>query len=322
MELKSHTIGFKGEYSATVLKADGTVKEFLNEEKTLRSGDTIKNLLLDNFFTRLVSLAEPIGNAITIRCGTGSQPVVESQTGLQSPMTLQSGSWPSSFNAQADLPAVIESGLIKIGRTFTFTFNLGRIVGNISELGVDLANGTSNNLHSRALVVDNQGNPSTISVTSQEQLILTYTLRAEYSVNDVVTNTTFLLNGVVTPVEVTARWNGVNTHNLRQMLFLGFHGNLQAPRVFNGDLNGINEDPSGNFETINSTYSAAYNVSGGKQFTHTLGISTGNLVGGISVIAGAVGNGGKMKFGFNPPIPKNADRTLSITVRQTFGRLP
>lgn len=321
MELKGHAIGFKGEYSATVLKADGTVKEFLNEEKTLRSGDVIKNLLLDNFFAKLIAEQTPIGNT-AIRCGTGSAPVNATQSSLNNQLTLISGSWPSS-NTSGGTNAVMDGSLIKADIPYTFTFALGQISGNISELGVNFAGtSTASNtlIHSRALVVDNLGNPTTISVSTDEQLIITYTLKMETPVDDVVTTVPMLINGVPTDVEVTQRWAflrrlGIYTDSR-------FHDLVTTFSVYNGALNGISSNPAGTGALVDSTgVSFSYNVSSGKTTTYNFSITQGNLSGGISALIPTAGSA-VVKFGFNPPIPKNSGRTLSITIRQTFGRLP
>ena len=321
MELKGHTIGFKGEYSATVLKADGTVKEFLNEEKTLRSGDVIKNLLLDNFFAKLIAETSPI-SVTTIRCGSGSAPVNASQSSLTNQLTLISGNWPSANTAGA-ANAVVDGSLLKANISFTFTFALGQISGNISELGINFAGtATASNtlIHSRALVVDNLGNPTTISVSTEEQLIITYTLKMETPVADVVTTVPMLINGVPTDVEVTQRWAFLR--QLQVYTDSRFHDAAASFSVYNGALNGISANPAGTSASISSGgLSFSYNVSSGKTTTYSLSITQGNLSGGISALI-PVTNNSVVKFGFNPPIPKTADRTLSITVRQTFGRLP
>jgi len=320
MELKGHTIGFKGEYSATVLKADGTVKEFLNEEKTLRSGDVIKNLLLDNFFAKLISEESPI-STVSIRCGTGTNPVSVAESSLNNQLLLTSGSWPSSSGSGPTV--AIENNLLKGSVTYTFTFSLGQLSGNISELGVNFTGITtaSNTLiHSRALVVDNLNNPTTITVTSQEQLIITYTLRMEANADDVVSTVSVSIAGVPTDITVTARWCILGA--LPYYVSNNLGGGTSDVTVFDGSLNPIGVLPSGsNSRFASKSYS--YNVSGGKITTVSYSISQANLAGGISaLISGATASKPIVKFGFNPPLPKNSDRTLSITIRQTFGRLP
>lgn len=319
MELKGHTIGFKGEYSATVLKADGTVKEFLNEEKTLRSGDVIKNLLLDNFFELLISVENPLpasGALFSIRCGTGTSPVNTSQSSLQSQLSLTSGAWPANIGVSHP-NSVLDGGVVKSEIVSTFTFSVGQIVGNISELGVNMTQvQTASNtlIHSRALVVDNLGNPTTITVTSEEQLIINYTLKSEMSSADAVQTVDMLINGVPTPVEVTARRIGLPRLQALAFSRLGT-SSTGASAVSSGTLSS-----PGTFVNIGNP-GFSYNVSGGKQTNISANISQGNVAGGIGVMRPGDANSWCL-FGFNPPLPKTSDRTLFITIRQTFGRLP
>lgn len=324
MELKGHTIGFKGEYSATVLKADGTVKEFLNEEKTLRSGDIIKNLLLDNFFEGLLNPSVSLlASGVSIRCGSGSTPVAVNQNSLTNQLTLLSGSWPVLANSQVANPAATfdsVNDLVKGSRTYSFIFALGQIAGNISELGVNmLQNGAGTLIHSRALVVDNLGNPATISVTASEQLIINYTIKFEMSAADVITTVPILVNGVSEDITVTFRHHTLNGFN--RYIDRGFRGN---------DISAGNSALTARFvQQSGSNFSPGpmvtrAQVGEGVETTFNFASTVGNLSGGISFMSMVWGAGDTsyFKVGFNPPLPKNADRTLSITIRQTFGRLP
>lgn len=323
MKLNGHKLGFRGQYSVTVLKADGTVKENLNEAGTLKSGQVIKNRLLDNFFTRLISVEVPISGA-TIRCGTGSVPVSDGQSSLANQITLNSGNWPSGSSTNPD--SFLEDGKLKASSTFVFTFNLGQINGNIAELGVNFvgtASASNTLVHSRALVVDAQGNPTVISVSVEEQLIITYDLFMETSAEDVVTQGSYLLDGVPQNVEITQRWNRFTSlRNYLRSTFCSFSGNLTQRVRANGALNEIGVAPSGGSTvTASIPFQFNYNVEGGKESTLSAATTQLNVLGGfnvwdLNVVTHTV------KFGFNPPIPKTADRTLSITVRQTFGRLP
>lgn len=321
MELKGHTIGFKGEYSATVLKADGTVKEFLNEEKTLRSGDVIKNLLLDNFFELLGNTGLGLSSNAYVRCGTGSTAVNVGQTSLANQMSLVSGNWPSG--ASSNPSGSLVGGIIKVEKPYTFTFNTGQIIGNIAELGVNFSgSGTNSNtlVQSRALVVGTQGNPTVITVTSSEQLILTYTLKAEIPAASITQTVDLILNEIPTPIEVTTAYrttaNLLGYVSLANFQFLSSVGSLI---VYNGSFGAPGTAPGG--ASASSGFGTAiYSGAAGKSATFPFTTSQGNVSGGIT--AAMYENNTIFKFGFNPPIPKNADRTLSITIRQTFGRLP
>lgn len=313
MELKGHTIGFKGEYSATVLKADGTVKEFLNEEKTLRSGDIINNMLLDGFFSMLHSRFSLDGNGAQIRIGTGTAPVLANQTALSNQINVY------SVNTGNNPNVVASNGKLIGTKTYTFTFSLGAISANISELGIDFLRTDTGIIHSRALVVDSGGKPTTITVTSSEQLILTYSLRMEMPDEDVITETSMVLNGVATPVTVTSRWSALRPFEQYLQSLSGTYAT-----AYSGALNSRGVAPSG-VDAIGGTFSYQLNQNNGKNTIVSFAANELNLQGGAGIASFIPGNNHNVvitKFGFNPPIPKNADRTLSITIRQTFGRLP
>ncbi|WP_444939923.1 hypothetical protein ACJJI3_12455 [Microbulbifer sp. ZKSA004] len=56
-----------------------------------------------------------------------------------------------------------------------YEFSAGTATGNISEFGI--SPNTSGNLFSRALIKDEQGNPTTVSIQADEILVVTYELR-------------------------------------------------------------------------------------------------------------------------------------------------
>lgn len=317
MELKGHTIGFKGEYSATVLKADGTVKEFLNEEKTLRSGDVIKNRLLDNFFTLLNLNATPLWNPtgfrlrVAIKAGTSASAVLNTQTALVAPFGLST--WPT---ADSETDTISQNGSsYTMTRSFTATFGLGAIVGNVAELGVAFStNGNSGSgVQSRALVVDSQGNPTVISVLAEEQLIITYSLTAVLSLDDVVTQVDSQTSNGIIATTVTQRIALLSQVNIRRIT-----NNEAFSFVFNGGLGPVNSMPGGS-NTVGSDGASSLTPTH-KDRTSNFSLTQGNLSGGITAFALGQSDS-PFKIGVSPPIQKNNSRTLSITVRRTFSRL-
>ena len=75
--------------------------------------------------------------------------------------------------------------------TFVYQFAEGAVLGNISELGIGVSN-TSGNVFSRTLIKDIYGNPTTITLLSDEILRVTWSLRTYWQAEDtsgVVVNT-------------------------------------------------------------------------------------------------------------------------------------
>jgi hypothetical protein len=319
MVLNPPQIKMAGKYSAIVLDSSGKVKDYINPEKTLKSGQLFDNDLLDSFFDRVNSIGSPVNNG-TLKLGTGTTPVNNSQSNLVNPITLQSGNWPSP-SAVSQPNAVVVDNKVVATFTMTFTFNVGQVVGNISEMGIDFAaQATASNsvVQSRALVVDGSGNPTTIPVLVTEQLIVNYAITAEIDVADHVETVSLLINGVSQPTEVTVRHKTLRP--LPAYLSLGSwyaYNNSGAPAAHSGAFNAAFTGPS-TIIGYSSDGVPQFNTGGGKQATYLYPADSSNAAGGITAISE---NWAPFKYGFNPPIPKNADRQFSITIKHTFGRL-
>jgi len=67
---------------------------------------------------------------------------------------------------------------------FTYTFDVGAVVGNISELGVGDEYFGTRKVFSRALIKDGVGSPTTISVAADEALRVTYEIRFNLPTSD------------------------------------------------------------------------------------------------------------------------------------------
>ena len=310
MQLKGQAIGFKGEYAITVLDKDGNEKEYINNEKTIRSGEPIKNALLDTFFQLVHTTNNNLGQGF-IRCGSGTSSVDYTQTTLEQQISLNSGNWPSS--GVAPYNTVVEDNTIKMASQYKFTFAIGQIEGNISELGIMFENGSA--LHSRALVEDSQGQPATITITRDEQLVIIYKLSAEASADDVVQTVPVMINGIATDTEVICRWaqlSAINISNVRipPYMVIGF-----------GDLGPAFErlvmQGSANMEN-----SIGQSIQNARRYNSTIAASKGNFTRMIETAAcHYITSVAIAKYQFSPPLPKNADRTLTISLDYSFGRI-
>lgn len=75
-----------------------------------------------------------------------------------------------------------------------WAYTLGSVIGNISEIGAGpIASGAGTTLskfrtYSRQLILDSLGNPTTVSVTSSDQLNTSYQLRLYYDLTDSTTS--------------------------------------------------------------------------------------------------------------------------------------
>lgn len=206
--------------------------------------------------------------------------------------------------------------------TGVYTYPLGALVGNISEIG---AGGASANygppvarpfyLFSRALIVDGGGHPTVISLTSADQLVVTYELRRYL---DLTTNTgSVIISGVtygtqtqiysvttgITAPNVTAPYsgtifNGYSTTTLVAPTDTSIPGSAGPSNAFTFDA----YSPGSFYRTCYATISPS-------AFT--------TAIGSIGLILW-----GKWQIVMTPTIPKTADNALTLHFSFSFTQYP
>jgi hypothetical protein len=203
-----------------------------------------------------------------------------------------------------------------------YTFAQGAVVGNVAEVGVGSASdGTS--LFSRALVVDSDGSATTITVTSDDILKVTYVLR-QYAPVDDVTGTVDIGG---TTYDYTARALGVTGVNW-QLANVGpgldTSGGSRCA-VGNGGLVTVTTADIASPSSTTVVSNAAYVASSSQQdATATWGIALGNVSGGVTVARFNRGRSslftgrGSFQVGFDPAIPKDNTKSLSLTHRLSW----
>ena len=208
-----------------------------------------------------------------------------------------------------------------------YRFAEGVAAGNISEVGIGWLD-TGNNLFSRALILDTYGNPTTITVLSDEYLEVTYELRFYPLETDVTGNIT-----------LTGNIGGTYSYTLRRALITTIQdqnnqGNGQYPPsmhnagygsafsiVYSGSIGAITGIPSGTavnyagYPAIPTYTPGSYSLN----LTINMGPTEGNVPGGIKSL--------KFLFGFNQhqiefgtAIPKTNQDSLSLTFRHVWAR--
>ena len=214
-----------------------------------------------------------------------------------------------------------------------FRFSPGQATGNISEVGVGWL--ATDALFSRALVLDSYGNPTTITVLSDEYLDVTYEHRFYPHETDVTGSITF-----------TGNIGGTYDYTLRPArigVYVGQQGTSygETPvsmnncgagtaytdvlnRAYDGSLGIITSTPSGSYVDItsamirNNTYTA-----GTYTITQNVAIpvAAGNLAGGgIKSLLFAWGNL-HYQIEFSSKIPKTNQDILSLIFSHTWARV-
>lgn len=306
-------------HNVQVKRADGTVK--------FETGE-FANLILDQGLTRMVQLNS--GNPITpIACftscsvGTGNSPPAANQTALDNQVA-------NTNIGDASVTAAghnYDEGYI--WSRYTYTFGLGAINNqNISELAIGWGGGAS--IFSRALIRDAEGNPTSITILSDEQLIVTWEHRRYWPQEDIVGTIANVGNKggtfqyTVRPARIDF-WciGGAGRSGLFFNRAADSSYHASTPGYFNGssELGALNGRPSGSGVYYANTHSWIAPEGNRARGRISLGITQGNLSGGIgAIVYGMVTSSTwnasqhymSFQMAFDPPIPKTADDVLEI----------
>lgn len=184
-EIPTPTAEFSGHFKLEVINpSTGKVKRSLEFD----------NLILNNGLNRF-NTGTSTSAVDRICIGTGTAVPDVNQTALSS---FSASVVVSSTSRQSSSHSM--TGTLH-GNTFSrIRFAAGTLNGNYTELGVGWSN---TQLFSRALIVDGLGNPTSITVLSDEALDVTYTIRSYVPQTD--TTSTVTITGVGTDIPVTCR---------------------------------------------------------------------------------------------------------------------
>jgi hypothetical protein len=217
----------------------------------------------------------------------------------------------SSYGAQSTVPYYG-------WKTITYRFGLGTVVGNVAEVGIATSASPAAILFSRALVLDEFGAPTTVTVLADEVLDVTYQLRLYPDLVDrtgsiVVTGSgthTYVLRAaVVTSSSWGAYLGGVASFTHQNNTF----------RVYNGAIGAVTSSPAGSGSSTSMSNAGYSNNSYVRQGTAGYGLNYGNLAGGIKSILFDT-TLGYYQAELTPNIDKTAIKTLVMTVQISWGR--
>ena len=199
-------------------------------------------------------------------------------------------------------------------RRVLFQFAEGAAAGNLSEVGVGWATG----LFARALIVDSLGAPTTVTVLSDELLLVLYEIQ---------------LYPPLVDVEFSAPFNGVNRDWVRRAASVtggttttgwGVAGTLAAVSsivAYNGALGTILQNPSGTAAAASSVATSGYSNNSLKSGMSGTWLSTaGNLSGGLSSFLLRTSGLGAYQFSVDPPIAKTSLDTLGVSFEVSWSR--
>lgn len=217
-----------------------------------------------------------------------------------------------------------------------YRFNAGVAAGNLSEVGIGWsATGTGSVLFSRALILDTYGDPTTITVLSDEYLDVTYEYRF-YPFESDITGSITLTGNIGGTYGYTIRPASISTivrlFGQATAIYPVHMGNKDAQyyaadayyRSFDGGIGSITGVPSGNSGgdlpytqgVVSSYVAGTYTLT----FTLTANITDWNLASGIKSILFVWGPRW-YQVEFDTAIPKTSEDVLTLTFTHTWGRV-
>lgn len=257
------------------------------------------------------------------KVGTGTTPPAFTDTGLVSPLAASAG---IGVNATFS-PITTNLPNLYAENTIRYDFAVGAAAGNLTEIGI--FNQGATRMFSRALILDGNGQPTTITILPDEQLLVTYSLRM-YSTDQDVTG---VINISGTDYGYTLRpasWNlgpsqygagwGLLYSQYGSTWFGGIGGNSYATYAYSGAMGAVGGAPAGTSSQCTGMVNAAY-VPGSHEMQATASwqTSSANFAGGVNSFTLAFGIC-VYQMGLSAPIMKDSTKIMSLTFKHSWAR--
>lgn len=245
------------------------------------------------------------------KVGSGTVTPATTDTALQ---TFIGG---TSTNASAASSAIVVGPPRYAYLRISKRFDTGVAAGNLTEIGMGRADTNTDILYSRALIVDGLGNPTTITILSDEVLDVTYELRRYYDIADMAYSGMVIAgvsySGIIRPTNINDPniWYGyANSGPAGAQAFastLVGNSGIGANTLVN-TLPGIT--------SFSNNYSNLAYGSGNlyRDYVTSFGLAQGNVAGGITGIY-VQDAYGQYQISVSPAIPKDATKVMTFTFR-------
>ena len=308
IELHAH-----GEVQGLYLLRVGEISEAGSEVNCYAPVPPFANLITDVGLERMGDNSDWLRR---IYVGSGSSAPSVNDTAMDNFVASTEAYQLTTTGAQSTAPYYV---WVRITRRFI----PGQAAGNLSEVGI----GWTESLFSRALILDADGNPTTISVGSDQFLDVTYEFRFYPKTTD-DTGTVTLTGSVGGTYDYIFRSSFVNSNSTVQGWNVSANGtnmgdrgssSSASRRAYNGDIGAITEMPNGTQANINNPVLAYESGSLRRKFVTGAGLDEANLPGGIRSVFLRMGIGA-FQIQFDPPIPKTDQTVLSLEVSHSWGR--
>ena len=312
-------VGIGAVFKLVVRKAD--------TDEVVRETPEFQNIVLTTGLARMA-----VGTWIDRCCvGTGNSTPVASQVALDS--FLASSTTAATGAADVGGIQITTAPFYWFGRR-TWRFAVGTATGNISEIGLGWGN---TSLWNRALVKDVSGNPTTITVLSDEYLDVIAEVRVypqestgTFNIVDktgtIISTHNFVARPRFSTGSYAAGWMGGKVQ-------YAVNGNQASQATFGIGINSIPTTPTGKV-TTGFTANALTHLAleNGLKASKVISSSEANLASGHKsftsnlyglMCGGAFNYLGSESIGFNwevsPAIPKDAETILTYSFTLTWG---
>lgn len=248
--------------------------------------------------------------------GSSGAAVNAAQTVLLAPL--------GSSTSSAETYEVVSVDPFTVEHTSKYRFREGVAQGNVAEIGFGDRSSVYDPLFSRALVLDEFGSPSAVTVLADEYLDVSYVLTFTTDIADVpftMNLSTGSVSGVLRPSQLEALGS---TSRDALGAFAAEPDDLYD--VSNGTLGPITGYPTGDTESSDAGVRAQATpyVPGTlyRDFEYKLDVQHGNLPSGGFSTARTRSSLTKRPFqmSFDPPVPKTAERVFTFGIRISVGR--
>lgn len=300
----------QGYYRLEKAKVDANGDEIPGTREV--AADWFPNLILDNGL-------DLMGNSNFLNAcqtGSGSATPVVTDTILQNRIA-------GSTTIQADSYGTNNTVTPYYGwRRKTYRFLAGVTTGNVSELGIGPA--TTGPVMSRALVLDSGGNPTTITILSDEVLDVIYEFRLYVPMTDNTGSITLTTEGsthtwVAGAIDVEAAQNTSWDYNLGNAFAFSSAGAYYTGGVFESNVRLALTASGTSSGSFSLTHTAYVNGTRYRSCQLFLDLNNGNFATGLGSFQ-ASGTFGAYQFTFSPKIAKVATKKLTINFRISWAR--
>lgn len=274
------------------------------------------NIILDSGLNRWGTGLVIAGAAI----GTDNTAPDVAQTGLLAQTTYTTGAGTGHGTVSA-------LGVSPYNNTYTAVYRtvLGQLNGNYYEVGCGWATGA---MFSRALILTGGGSPTSISVTSSQQLDIVYQLSIYPPLTDTgpttitISDVNYDVTGRACQVNTTAyagnpAWNpgAAATGPVSGISSFTF------PNTYTGTLGAITASPSGTSDSGGSVTTDAYSNNSLQRTGYaTYSLTQANVSGGIKSTRFWWGALAAFQYEFDPVIPKDSTKTLVLNYSINWAR--